>query len=86
MGGSASGCGVGGTVAGGTGGFGRRDGDSGHSGGCGVTDGYQIERHSPQTFGLASAREGRATGSGVLRRGYLGKCERAGVRLCKGAA
>ena len=46
---------------------------------------YKNERFA-QAFCLASAREGRATGSDVLRRGYLDKCERAGVCLCKGEA
>jgi hypothetical protein len=53
------------------------------TGSCRVVGGCQNERHSPQVFCLASAREERATGSDVLRRGYLQK-RKAGARLCKG--
>lgn len=50
-----------------------------------MTGGDPFERLAAQALRLPSAREGRRAGSDVLRRGYLGKCERAGVRLCKGA-
>lgn len=53
---------------------------------CPLTCGCRIDRLAARAFRLASARKGRATDSGVLRRGYLCKCERTGVRLCMGVA
>lgn len=47
--------------------------------------GFENERFAHLSC-LAFCVQRARNGSERLRRGYLSKCERAGVRLCKGAA
>ncbi len=53
--------------------------------GCMMTGGNQNERLAPQVFCLASAREGRATGSAMPPAGVFGKSANAGADPCEGA-